>query len=97
MNPCIVVPVTRPSAHKTSSITAMLYNINCFRFDLPARALFVASRHSMSGLHAGYGRGNSHIVDHFRHAVDVGGEFSDEAFFGVICGNAAHGDHAISR
>ena len=27
MKPPIVVPVTRPNSHKTSSITAMVYNI----------------------------------------------------------------------
>jgi hypothetical protein len=30
MNPPIMVPVTIPSAHKTSNIIAMVYNINCF-------------------------------------------------------------------
>jgi hypothetical protein len=33
------VPVTSPSAHKTSSITAIVYSINFYGFDLPARAL----------------------------------------------------------
>jgi hypothetical protein len=96
MNPCIVAPVTSPSAHKTSSITAIVYNINLFGL-ICRLALFRASRQSVNGLHACRRHSDSHVVNHARHAVNVSGEFGDETFFGGICGNAAHSDDAIRR
>ncbi len=96
MNPCIVVPVAKPSAHKMRSITASVYNIKFFLVGLPAGAKR-ASRQSVNGLHGGYRCSDSHIVDHARHAVDVGGEFGDETFFGGVGGNAAHGNDAVRR
>jgi len=97
MNPFIVVPVTRPSAQKTSKITAIVYNIKFF-FGLICRlALFRASRQTVNGLHVACWRGDSHVINHARHTVDIRGEFGDETFFGGVCGDAAHRDDAIRR
>ena len=43
----------------------------------------------------GQRHGDGHVVDHAGHAVDVGGELGDEAFFGFVLGRAAQGDHAV--
>jgi hypothetical protein len=53
------------------------------------------SRQSVNDLPAGHRRSNGHVVDHARHAVDVRGEFGNEAYFSGIGGNAAHSDDTI--
>src|SRR5208282_5448295 len=40
---------------------------------------------------------DSHVVDHAGHAVDVGGELGDEAFFGFVLGDTTHGNDAVRR
>ena len=42
-------------------------------------------------------KSDGHVVDHALHAVDVGGQFSDQRLFGKVLGDAADRDDAVGR
>ena len=78
-------------------ITAIVYNIE-FSFGwLAGWRAFAPAGDELDGLVRGHRHGDGHVVDHAGHAVDVGGELGDEAFFRVVLGDAGHGDDAVRR